>query len=94
MVRHGIWPGKYRCCLAILAVAVGEEERVYGRKAVRENGVGTHIATLDDSSIQNLAILGKDKLLGADIHAHGGATSYGAIFELRDTLDCRPILDI
>ena len=82
MVRYGERSRKDRSSLAILEVAVGKHQRVNRRKAIADNAIFAHEATLDTRSTIHVSIVINYKVACAYIYTDIRSCTYGSIFKM------------
>ena len=87
VVRDGVGPREDRRGLAVLAVGVGEEERLGGREALVHAAALAHEAPLEGHAVVEGRVLGGDEVVGLDVDADVHAVAEGSVLERRGAVD-------
>ena len=93
VVRDGIGSGEDRGRLAVLAVRIGEEERIDGRETLVQPAALAHETPLDGRAVVEARLLGGDEVVGLDVHADAAAVAERAVAEHRGAVDPAVVAD-
>ena len=93
VVRDGVGACEDRNRFAVLAVRVGEEERIGGGVAAVEDAAFAYEAAFDERTVVDERMLGRDEVVGLDVDADARKVADRAVGEDGDPFERRPVAD-
>ena len=92
-MRDGVGAGEDRRGLAVLAVRVGEEERLGGREALVHDAALADEAAFKRRAVVDAGALGDDEVVGLDVDADVHPVAECAVHERRGAVDFDVVAD-